>query len=167
MTRTLIAYATKHGSTEEVARSIGDLLRDAGHHVDIRDAAVVTDVDKYDGVILGGSLYMGRWHADARAFLRRHRVALEERPLAVFALGPLTLEEEQVAGSRKQLDKALAHLEVSPQLVTVFGGEVDPEKLHFPFNRMPKSDARNWSEIAAWANEVALRIADYAHAEPV
>ena len=167
MTRTLVAYATKHGSTEEVARSIGDLLRDAGHHVDIRDAAVVADVAEYDGVILGGSLYMGRWHADARAFLRRHRAALGERPLAVFALGPLTLEEEHVAGSRKQLDKALAHLGVSPQLVTVFGGEVDPEKLHFPFNRMPKTDARDWSEITAWANEVALRFADYAHAEPV
>jgi menaquinone-dependent protoporphyrinogen oxidase len=165
MTRTLVAYATKHGSTEEVARSIGDLLRDAGHHVDIRDAAAVTDVDEYDGVILGGSLYMGRWHADARAFLRRHRAALEERRLAVFALGPLTLDDEQVAGSRKQLDKALTHLGVDPQLVTVFGGVVDPEQLHFPFNRMPKTDARDWSEITAWANEVALRAADYA--EPV
>lgn len=167
MTRTLVAYASKHGSTEEVARSIGDLLRDAGHHVDIRDAAVVTDVDEYDGVILGGSLYMGRWHADARAFLRRHRATLEERPLAVFALGPLTLEEQQVAGSRKQLEKALTHLAVEPQFVTVFGGEVDPAKLRFPFNRMPKSDARDWSEITAWAQEVALRFADYAHPEPV
>jgi menaquinone-dependent protoporphyrinogen oxidase len=167
MTRTLVAYATKHGSTEEVARSIGDLLRDAGHHVDIRDAAAVPDVDEYDGVILGGSLYMGRWHADARAFLRRHRATLEQRPLAVFALGPLTLGEEQVAGSRKQLDKALTQLGVDPQLVTIFGGEVDPEKLHFPFNRMPKTDARDWSEIAAWTNEVASQFADYAHAEPV
>jgi hypothetical protein len=49
--------------------------------------------------------------------------------------------------------------------VTVFGGVVDPKQLHFPFNRMPKTDARDWSEIAAWANEVALRAADYA--EPV
>lgn len=167
MTRTLVAYASKHGSTEEVARSVGDLLRDAGHHVDIRDAAVVTDVDEYDGVVLGGSLYMGRWHGDARAFLRRHRPALEQRPLAVFALGPLTLEEHQVAGSRKQLDRALAHLGVSPQLVTVFGGEVDPDKLRFPFNHMQKSDARDWSAIQAWAGEVAARIVDYAHAESV
>ena len=37
MTRTLIAYASKHGSTEQVARAIGAQLRAAGHDVDIRE----------------------------------------------------------------------------------------------------------------------------------
>ena len=167
MTRTLVAYASKHGSTEEVARAIGSFLRDADHHVDVRDVEAVTDVEPYDAVVLGASLYMGRVHAGARTFLRRHRAALEERPLAVFALGPLSLEEEQVAGSRKQLDKALAHLGVDPQLVTVFGGVVDPKQLHFPLNRMPKTDARDWSEIDTWAADVARQCADHVHAEPV
>ena len=167
MTRTLVAYASKHGSTEEVARWIGSYLRSEGHDVDVRDAALVPDVESYDAVIVGGSLYMGRWHADARTFLRRHRAALEARALAVFALGPLTLEVDQVAGSRKQLENALTHLGVHPQFVAVFGGVVDPKKLHFPFNRMPATDARDSSEIEAWADEVAVRFTDYAHAEPV
>jgi menaquinone-dependent protoporphyrinogen oxidase len=167
MTRTLVAYASKHGSTEEVARSIASFLRDAGHDVDVRDAGVVSDVDHYDAVILGGSLYMGRWHAGARTFLRHHRAALEERLLAVFALGPLKLEEGQIAGSRKQLRKTLTHLGVHPQFVTIFGGAVDPEKLRFPFSHMPKTDARDWSEIEAWAGEVTLGIHDYVPAEPV
>jgi menaquinone-dependent protoporphyrinogen oxidase len=167
MTRTLVIYASKHGSTEEVARWIGSHLRDAGHEVDVRDAAIAPDVEPYDAVIVGGSLYMGRWHADARGFLRRHRAALEERALAVFALGPLTLEGDQGADSRKQLDNALTHLGVHPQFVTVFGGVVDPKKLHFPFNRMPATDARDSSEIEAWANEVAVRFTAYAFAEPV
>ncbi len=167
MTRTLVAYASKHGSTEEVARAIGSFLRDAGHDVDIRDASVVTDVEHYDCVVLGGALYMGRWHADARGFLRRHRVALEERALAVFALGPLTLADGHVAGSRKQLGKALTHLGVHPQFVTVFGGVVDPEELRFPFNHMLKSDARDWAQIEAWAGEVTLGFHDYLPAEPV
>lgn len=167
MTRTLVAYASKNGSTEEVARSIAGFLREAGHHVDVRDAAAVTDVDAYDAVFLGGSLYLGRWHAAARAFLRRHHAALEERALAVFALGPLTLDEDQVAGSRKQLDKALTRLGVYPNFVTIFGGVVDPGKLHFPFNRMPQTDARDWSGIEAWTNEVAGHFADYLQPEPV
>ena len=167
MTRTLVAYASKHGSTEEVARVIGSFLRDADHHVDVRDVEAVSDVEPYDAVVLGASLYMGRVHGGARTFLRHHRAALEERPLAVFALGPLTLEEEQVAGSRKQLDKALEHLAVEPQLVTVFGGVVDPKQLHFPLNRMPKTDARDWSEIQAWAGDVAHRFSTPVHAEPV
>lgn len=167
MTRILVAYASKHGSTEEVARTIGAVVGDAGHDVDIRDAADVTDVEPYDAVILGAPLYTGRWHAAARTFLRRQRAALEGRPLAVFALGPLTLAEQQVADSRKQLLNALAHLKVSPELVTIFGGVVDPAKLHFPLNRMAKTDARDWSEIEAWAIQVALEIADFTHAEPV
>jgi menaquinone-dependent protoporphyrinogen IX oxidase len=167
MTRTLVVYASKHGSTEEVARWIGSYLRDIGHDVDVRDAALVPDVEPYDVVIAGGSLYMGRWHADARAFLRRHRAALEERGLAVFALGPLTLEDDKVAGSRQQLEHALRQLGVYPQFVTIFGGVVDPKKLHFPFNHMPPTDARNSSDIAAWAREVALRCSDHAAAEPV
>jgi menaquinone-dependent protoporphyrinogen oxidase len=167
MTRTLVAYASKHGSTEEVARAIGSFLRDADHHVDVRDVEAVTDVEPYDAVVLGASLYMGRVHAGARTFLRNHHAALEERSLAVFALGPLTLEKEQVAGSRKQLDKALEHLGVDPQLVTVFGGVVDPKQLHFPLNRMPKTDARDWSAIEAWAGDVALRFSTRVRAEPV
>ena len=165
--RTLVAYASKHGSTEEVARWIARYLRDEGHHVDVRDATVVTDVEPYDAVIVGGSLYMGHWHADARGFLRRHRAALEGLPLAVFALGPLNLGDEQVAESRGQLERALTHLDVSPQLVTVFGGVVDPKKLRFPFSRMPATDARDSSQIAAWAREAALRFAGSAHAETV
>ena len=167
MTRILVAYASKNGSTEAVARAIAAQLRDADHEVDVRDATLAMDIDPYDAVILGGSLYMGRWHADARRFLQRHRTALKERTLAVFALGPLTLEDEQVAASRKQLDKALTHLGVTPRIVTVFGGAVDPEKLHFPFSRMPQSDARDWTEVGAWANQVALRFSDDLRAEPV
>jgi menaquinone-dependent protoporphyrinogen oxidase len=167
MTRTLIAYASKHGSTEEVARAIGTRLREAGHDVDIRDATIVSDVAPYDAVIVGGSLYMGRWHADARKFLRRHGAALEGRPLAVFALGPLTTEEHQVADSHKQLNNALTHLDVHPWFVTVFGGVVDPEKLRFPFNHMPQTDARVWPEIDAWTNDVGSRFSDSLLAKPV
>jgi menaquinone-dependent protoporphyrinogen IX oxidase len=85
----------------------------------------------------------------------------------VFALGPLTLEQDQVAGSRKQLGKALTRLGVYPQFVTVFGGVVDPEKLPFPFNRMAQSDARDWSEIEAWTSEVVGHFADYFQRESV
>jgi hypothetical protein len=43
--------------------------------------------------------------------------------------------------------------------MAVFGGVVDPTKLHFPFSRMPQSDARDWDAIAAWASETADELA--------
>lgn len=158
MSRVLVAYASKRGSTEEVARAVGSTIRRAGHHVDVRRAKTATDVGQYDAVVVGGSIYMGRWHGDARAFLRRHRDELSRQQLAVFAMGPLTLEDSDVAGSRRQLDHALAQIGVRPALVAIFGGVVDPEKLRFPFNRMRETDARDWEAIERWAVDVAALV---------
>jgi menaquinone-dependent protoporphyrinogen oxidase len=153
----LVAHASKRGSTAEVAAFIGDRLRERGLAADVRKAAEVDDLAFYDGVVLGGSLYFGRWHGDARAFLSRFRTPLADRPLAVFALGPKTASEHDLAGSRAQLDRALG--DVEPTTVAVFGGVIDPAKLRFPFNRMPASDARDWTAIATWADEVAALVA--------
>lgn len=162
MTRTLVAYGSKHGSTKEVATAIAATLRAAGHNVDLlsAEAAAVAGPDGYDSVVIGGSLYMGHWHADACKFVRRHHHALKELPLAVFALGPRTLEKQDVAGSRKQLDGTLSRLKIEPNLVAIFGGAVDPNKLHFPFNRTRPSDVRDWQAIDAWSDEVSALISD-------
>ena len=156
---TLIAYATKHDSTHQVAELVGDVLRDDGLEVDVRPASTVTDVEPYDVVVIGGALYMGRWHRDARQLLSRHRAALARRPVFVFGMGPLKMEEQQIAGSRKQLDHALAKVpEVEPIGVAIFGGVVRPEDLRFPFNHMPEGDARDPEAIRAWAHDVAAVI---------
>ena len=157
----LVAYASKHGSTREVTEAVAARLADEGLAVDVLPAAAVESVAAYDAVVLGGALSMGRWHGDARAFLKRHRDALARLPVAVFAMGPLTLAEDEVAGSRAQLDKALGKVPaVQPTSVAIFGGVVDPAKLRFPMNRMPASDARDWDAIAAWASAVAAALAD-------
>jgi menaquinone-dependent protoporphyrinogen oxidase len=152
----LIAYATKHGSTREVADSLADALREHDLEVTTLPAAQVNDLSPYDAVVIGGSLYTGRWHPDALDFLKRHRGALETLPVAVFAMGPRTMAPKDVAQSRGQLDRALAKATgVDPFAVTIFGGVLDPRKLRFPFNRMPASDARDWDAVHAWAGDVA------------
>lgn len=151
----LIAYATKHGSTQEVAESIASTLRAQGHRVEVADAADVGDLDDYDKVVVGGALYTGRWHRDAVAFLKHHQPALRQLPLAVFGMGPKTFATADVASARGQLDRALAGFpQLEPAAVAIFGGVIDPNKLHFPFTRMSASDARDWPAIEAWATEV-------------
>jgi menaquinone-dependent protoporphyrinogen oxidase len=149
----LVAYATKHGSTQEVAHIVAAELREEGLEAELREAAAVDSVEGYDAIVLGGSIYMGRWHSDARRFLRRHGAQLGRTPLAVFGMGPRTLEADDVAASKAQLEKALHG--VDPFRVGIFGGVVDPAKLRFPFNKMPAVDARDWDAIQAWAEDVA------------
>lgn len=89
MTTVLVAYATRRGSTKEIAEWVGDALREAGHTVDVRPAGDVRDIVGYDAVVLGSALYMQRWCRDARWFARRHRRALAGRPVWLFSSGPL------------------------------------------------------------------------------
>lgn len=160
MTGILVTYGTKHGSTIEVAEAIATALR-GGYEVDVAAAADVWALDDYSAVVLGGALYMGRLHQDAAGFLKRHRDVLKEIPLAVFAMGPKTMAEDDVAASRKQLDHALAAVpELTPVAVAIFGGVVDPSKLRFPFKRMPASDARDWDAIGAWSRELSVLFAN-------
>ena len=155
----LIAYASKHGTTREVAESIAGTLEERGLAVDLEEAGRVRDIAQYEAVIVGGGLYMGKWHGDARRLLERHRTELMEKRLAVFGMGPDSLEESKVAESRKQLDRALAATpELEPIAVTIFGGALKPETWRFPFNRLPAYDARDWDAIHVWADEIAAKL---------
>ena len=154
----LVAYASKYGSTREVAESVASALRTRQLRVDVRPAGEVDHLDQYAGVVLGGGIYMGRWHRDARGFARHFEAELRELPVAVFALGPIDDVPEHRAGSEKQFRRAVEKLQLDPFASTVFGGVVDPRKLHFPFSHMEAVDVRDWDEIRAWADEVGKRL---------
>src|SRR3990172_7005565 len=85
----LVAYASKHGSTELIADVIGDALRRAGHDVDVRPVSDVRDLTRYGAAVVGSALYIGRWQGDALTFLRRHEASLAGMPVWFFSSGPL------------------------------------------------------------------------------
>jgi menaquinone-dependent protoporphyrinogen oxidase len=118
-------------------------------------------------VVIGGAIYMWRWHRDARRFLHRHRRVLSTMPVAMFGIGPTTIDDKSVASSLEQLERALARVpEVAPVSVVIFGGVIDPARLHFPFSGMAPSDARDWDDITAWAGEVAGHVSPPRYASP-
>lgn len=153
----LIAYASKYGSTREVAESIASTLQERLLRVDVKAAEDVEHVDEYAGVVLGGGIYMGRWHRNARGFSKVFERELSRLPVAVFALGPIDEVPEHRAGSENQFRKAVESLGFEPMASAVFGGAVDPRKLPFPFNHMPAADVRDWDQIRDWAVELADR----------
>jgi menaquinone-dependent protoporphyrinogen oxidase len=157
--KVLVAYASKHGTTSEVADSIAGTLQELGLAAEIKEAGRVHDIAPYDAVVVGGGLYMGKWHADARHMLKRHRQELAGKRLAVFGMGPDSLDESKVAESRRQLEHSLAATpELEPIAVAIFGGALEPESWRFPFNRLPAFDARDWDAIRGWAEEVAAKL---------
>jgi menaquinone-dependent protoporphyrinogen oxidase len=163
-TSILVAYATRYGSTQEVAESVAATLRERGLAVDIQPMRAVRTIDQYRAIVLGAPLYMMHWHKDALHFLARHREALTARPVAIFALGPFHAEEKEFQEVRKQLDQELAKFPwLTPRAIAIFGGKFDPQKLTFPHNlvpalkNMPASDIRDWTAIRAWANDLVAQ----------
>jgi menaquinone-dependent protoporphyrinogen oxidase len=160
----LVAYATRYGSTREVAEAVAAALRESGLGVDVQPVSRVRALDGYSAVVLGAPLFMFHWHKDARRFLSRYRQALMDRSVAVFALGPFHDEEKEWHEVRPQLDKELAKFPwFRPIAAQVFGGVFDPAKLRFPLNlmpalkQMPASDIRDWAAIRAWASSLVAR----------
>jgi menaquinone-dependent protoporphyrinogen oxidase len=157
--RVLIAYGSKHGSTAETAEALAKMIRVRGAEADVAEAASVESLEGYGRVVVGGSIYAGRWHPHVKDFVRRFEDDLRVRPVAFFAMGPKTSEPDDLAEARKQLDLTLRKLpDVGADPIAIFGGVIDPAKLRFPFNRLAAIDARDWEAISSFAGRVvALR----------
>lgn len=163
--KVLVGYATRYGSTQEVAEMIGATLTEHGFEVDIRQANEVRSMEGYNAVVLGAPLFMFRWHKDALKFLSRHHKALLELPVAVFVLGPVhdPHDEKEWQNSSDQIKKELEKFPwFTPAALEMFGGKYDPDKLRFPLSTFagaePASDIRDWDAIRAWTVELAGKL---------
>ncbi len=157
----LLAYATRYGSTQEVAGAITAVLREAGFDVDIQLMQEVQTLANYDAVVLGAAIYNAKWHPDAHQFLSQHQEALSQRPVVIFALGPLSTSDAARRNSRRQLNSELAKYPwLEPVAVEIFAGKYDPSKpgLGFFDRFVPASDHRDWDAIRAWANALPAQL---------
>lgn len=163
--KVLVAYASKRGSTAEIATAIADTLRAADLEVDQRDCADVDDVSPYDAVVLGSAVYMKRWRGDAKHFLRKRSKQLAERPLWVFSSGPVgdpDQAENPEWNEPPRIVKAVENLGAREHVV--FGGRL-PADPHGPIEKamvtgVPAEfrDRRDWDEIRAWAAGIASEL---------
>ncbi len=81
--RVLVAYETNAGSTEEVARAIGETLASDSAEAEVCRLGDVKNVAAYDAAVIGAPMIVG-WHRKAVKFVRRHRDALSRIPVAYF-----------------------------------------------------------------------------------
>jgi menaquinone-dependent protoporphyrinogen oxidase len=156
MTRVLVAYASKMGSTKEIAEAIGDRLTERGCQADVRSAETVGSVDGYDAVVLGSAVYAARWRRAAVRFVRHHRHQLSAHRVWMFESGWIGKRPRALVatpGARRRAAR------VGAPAPTVFGGRLDPDLatgfVDRTFAKATPGDARDWDEIRAWADHVA------------
>jgi menaquinone-dependent protoporphyrinogen oxidase len=158
----LVAVASRHGSTTEIAETIGADLRDAGHDVGVCDASKVTSIEPYDAAIIGSAVYMGRWLGEARSFVARHQSLLAAMPVWLFSSGPIGGDNSQSATAPVHLDDLIHTTHARGH--RIFVGTLDKDKLSLGERliatvvRAPSGDYRDWDEIHAWAREIATEL---------
>ena len=165
MTDVLVAYASKRGSTAEIARAIAETLREAGLSVDCTAVGEVDGLDRYGAVVLGSAVYIKRWRRDAKHFLRKHNKELSQRPLWVFSSGPVRKPDADVDPAWLEPPKIIAKVEqLGARGHVVFGGRV-PTKPRGPIERSMVEntppeyrDLRDWDEIRLFAAGVASEL---------
>lgn len=166
----LVTYATRFGSTAEVAQTIAQEVNARGLEVRCQPIQTRDDLGSYCAVVMGAALYMGRLHKDARRFVLEHRTALSRIPVAIFVPGPVKAIEKDWIGAEQQLAKELKNFPwFKPVACKVVGGKFDPSTLRFPLSlipalrKMPASDVRDWTAIRAWAKDLGPRLRPTAH----
>lgn len=158
----LVAVASKHGSTREIATAIADELRAAGLEVDLRDlkeAGAIKGLGGYGAVVLGSGIYAGNWLPEARRFAQGQRAALAGLPVWLFSSGPLGSPDPQPRDDPAKLAAPLGDVPVRDH--RVFVGKLDRddlglgERLIVKMVRAPYGDFRDWEDVRGWARKVA------------
>jgi menaquinone-dependent protoporphyrinogen oxidase len=105
----LVAYTTNSGSTEDVARAVGEELAKDGAQVDVCRLEEVTEIGAYQAVVIGAPMILG-WHRAAVGFVHKHRAALGRVPVAYFctAMALTQRGEERIGGVPVCIDGGLA-----------------------------------------------------------
>jgi menaquinone-dependent protoporphyrinogen oxidase len=126
----LVAAASKHGATDEIAERIGADLAERGLDVDVKKLEKVGDLGGYEAFVLGSGIYLGKWLKEARSFVDAHAGELVERPTWLFASGSI-VGDPPVADDPNAVRAALVETLVEttharePKL---FAGKLDKEQ---------------------------------------
>jgi len=153
----LVAYASRRGSTEEIARAIGRELEALGHPVEVAELKAICTLGGYRAVVIGAPVYMARIEKDVATFAARFGGELARVPVAAFAVGiaPVDPRVGSVEGILGQLGAALGP--IRPVAITMFAGRLDLARMSFLERTLTGAmkvltgDFRDWEAIRAWA----------------
>lgn len=163
MQNILVTFATKHGSTSEIAKRLANALSQRGFAVTLLPIRLVRDLTPFDAVV---AVYYGRWQKEAVRFLRANDAILSVKDLWLFSSGPTGTgsTNELLDGWKLPTNIAALTERLKPRGIMVFHGVIKLARLTM-FERAvvkrvdaPLGDYRDWDSVAAWGAEIATTL---------
>jgi len=158
----LIAYASKHGSTQGIAERIAEKLRQLGKEAETRSVDTVEDPESYEAFVIGSAIYYGSWLKVATEWVHRNQAILATHPVWLFSSGPLGTEVSDTEQQPKEMTEFRET--IRPREQRIFFGVLDHSHLSFAERvmvkavRAPEGDFRDWQVIDAWAASIARNL---------
>lgn len=162
----LVTYASRAGSTAEVAEAIGKRLSQCGTQVEVLPMQEVNDLSAYRAVVAGSAIRNSKWLPEAMQFVQTHRSELVQKPFATFTVC-ITLAMSNTDQYRQAVSEWIqpVRAQVRPVSEGLFAGMLDFSKLPFNWDTLklravvalgifPKDDRRDWNAISTWADSI-------------
>lgn len=152
----LVTYATKLGSTAEIAHEIGKVLR-SWYTVDIFPVKSVRTLEPYHSIVLGSAVRVESWLSEAVEFVEEYKNELAELPVAYFTVCMIMSEDNMTTRAKvREYMKPVLEM-VEPNDIGYFAGKLDYSRLSLVTRKIaeerddPEGDLRDWEKIRSWA----------------
>ncbi len=158
--KVLVAYASRSGSTMEVAHTVAQELTNRGYAVDVRMARQVANLDGYTAVVVGSAIRYSQWLPEAVKFVQQNQAALNQMPTAFFAVHLMNMGDDETSRKARQAYLDPVRKLVAPKAEAYFAGVGDLSKVSFLERliakavKSPEGDFRDWSKIRSWAQSI-------------
>ncbi len=160
--RILVTYATKAGSTAEIAAKIGEHLSARGFAVDVINVKSKPDPKDYQAVISGSCIRMGGWLPEMLDYIKVNQLTLNAMQAALFTVHMLNAGDDETSKAARTayMDKVRALMPGTEEIY--FLGAMDYSKLSMLdrfISKMVKSvesDQRDWDKIKNWSDALVI-----------
>ena len=161
--KVLVAVASRHNATRDIAEVIADELETAGLEVDLRAAADVPGFAGYEAVVLGSAVYTGDWLPAAKHLAQFQASALRKVPVWLFSSGPIGADDAKTLGDPPEVSELLKATQAREH--RVFAGKLDKQNLGLAERfvsrvvQAPEGDFRDLGVVIEWARSIASTLA--------
>jgi len=124
--KTLIVYASSHGTTEKIANIIREKLDGTTVQTINLKSKTKIDLSNYQTIIIGGSIHAGSIQGELKSFIKENTITLMEKKVALY-LCCMNEKEEQNEFNNNYPELIRTHSTYN----AIVGGEYIFERMNF------------------------------------
>ncbi|MFW9989777.1 MAG: flavodoxin domain-containing protein [Candidatus Odinarchaeota archaeon] len=180
MSKVLILYGTRYGTTKGISNKIEEIIQEKGittenYNLKEHNLKEIPPLEEYDGIVIGTGIKMKMWTKVVKKFFQKRKLELKsmQNALAFYVCCGEASDKNNIHKAiNKYITAKIEKLGLNPKLIDAFGGAYDltegsaisgmtrkivigilqkEEGIENPDGKM--HDYRDWDQIIDFANK--------------